>query len=198
MGEYSIYFREKWHALYGDVYGMYVSGFSGPYLFHSVPYFTRDHGDLETAEFNKLGANASQGCVRMMASDVRWICKNCPLNTPVTVIDADSSADPLGTPPAVKIDESVKWDPTDPYEENPYYGERPVINGAADVTLKAGQSFDPLAGVTAADLCGNDISARMIVVGQVVADKPGLYRLTYSVTDDFHFTCEVTRTVTVE
>ena len=197
VGKYAIYFTEKWHGLYGDVYGMYVSGFDGPYLFHSVPYYTKDHGDLETAEFNKLGTNASQGCVRMMASDVRWICKSCPLNTPVTVIDADASADPLGTPPAVKIDESIKWDPTDPYEKNPYYGKRPEISGTDDVTLKAGESFDPLADVTAADICGNDITDRMTVVGQVISDKPGTYYLTYSVIDDFSLSTEITRTVTV-
>ena len=78
-GDFSIYFQEPWHPLYGDVYGMFVSGFDGPYLFHSVPYDTDSHGTLKTEEFNKLGEHASQGCVRMMAADVRWIFKNCPL-----------------------------------------------------------------------------------------------------------------------
>jgi len=198
VGKYALYFKEGWHLLYGDVYGMYVAGFDGPYLFHSVPYNTRNRADLETAEFNKLGTNASQGCVRLMVSDARWICLNCALNTPVTVIDADASADPLGTPPAVKINEKIKWDPTDHDEKNPYHGKRPEISGAQDVSLKAGESFDALEGVQAADICGNDITARMKLTGRVIPDKAGTYYLTYTVTDDFHLTAAVTRTVTVE
>ena len=198
VGDYAIYFREAWHPLYGDVYGMYVSGIDGPYLFHSVPYYSMKHNDLETEEFNKLGANASQGCVRLMASDVRWIYKNCPLNTPVKIIDADSSADPLGRPNAPRIDESVKWDPTDPNKNNPYKGKKPEISGAKDLSLKLGESFDMMKGIKAKDICGNDITDRVTLSGEVIADKPGTYNLTYSVTDDFHLTTKADITVTVE
>lgn len=197
-GDFSIYFKEDWHPLYGDVYGMYVSGFEGPYLFHSVPYRTRSHSDLEAEEFNKLGHNASQGCVRLMASDVRWIYRNCPLNTPVHVIDADASADPLGTPPVVKIPEDAKWDPTDPNGNNPYKGKTPAIKRADDIELAAGSDFDPLSGVTATDTCDNDITDRMVLTGEVITDKPGVYYLTYSVVDDFRLTATVNRTVTVK
>lgn len=197
-GDFSLYFKEAWHPLYGDVYGMYVSGFEGPYLFHSVPYKTRSHSDLETDEFNKLGQNASQGCVRMMASDVRWIYQNCALNTPVHVIDANASADPLGTPPAVHIPEDVKWDPTDLREGNPYLDRMPEISGAEDVVLHSGDRFGPLDGVTAADICGNDITDRITLSGEVITDKAGTYYLTYEVKDDFRLYTAVTRAVTVE
>ena len=196
-GDFSIYFQEPWHPLYGDVYGMFVSGFSGPYLFHSTPYVTATHDSLEAAEFNKLGEPASQGCVRMMVSDVYWIMKNCDLDTPVHVIDADKKSDPLGKPAAVKIPADAKWDPTDDTEGNPYLGKMPTITGVEDVELKKGTSFDPKTGVTAADICGNDISNRVKIAGEVLADKPGVYYLTYTVTDDFHLKTRVTRTVTV-
>ncbi|MBR1534926.1 MAG: L,D-transpeptidase family protein, partial [Ruminococcus sp.] len=84
-GDFSIYFQEPWHPLYNDVYGMFVSGFKDDYLFHSVPYTVAKHDALEAAEFNKLGESASQGCVRMMVSDVYWVMKNCDVNTPVHV-----------------------------------------------------------------------------------------------------------------
>ena len=197
-GDYSIYFRESWHPLYGGVFGMYISGFKGPYLFHSVPYYTKNHGKLEVEEFNKLGTNASQGCVRLMAADARWIYKNCALNTPVKVVDADASADPLGTPPAVKLRNSSGWDPTDPDKNNPYKGKQPTIKGAEDVTLKQGGSFDPAAGVSAEDICGNDITDRVAMQGRVITDKPGNYYLSYSVTDEFNQTVTASRTVTVE
>ena len=198
-GNYSVYFTEmNWHGLYGGVYGIYVTGIEGPYLFHSVPYYTKDHSELEVDEFNKLGTNASQGCVRMMASDARWILFNCPLNTPVKIIDAEAESDPLGKPPTVKISNGLGWDPTDPHKNNPYKGKMPEIKGASDVSLSLGAEFDPMAGVTAEDICGNSMTDRISVSGDVLADKPGEYHLSYSVTDDFGQLTVVRRTVTVE
>lgn len=196
-GDFSIYFQEPWHPLYGDVYGMFVSGFEGPYLFHSVPYDTDSHSTLKTEEFNKLGEHASQGCVRMMAADVRWIFKYCPLNTPVHVIDADASADPLGKPKTIKVPDNVRWDPTDTDPYNPYIGKLPEINGAADAQIKKGEALSPMDGVTATDICGNDITDRVTVAGQVLSEKPGVYYLTYTVKDVFNQRVRVTRTVTV-
>jgi lipoprotein-anchoring transpeptidase ErfK/SrfK len=197
-GDFSIYFKEKWHPLYGDVYGQYVTGFEGSYLFHSVPYHTEKKGDLETEEFNKLGTNASMGCVRMMVSDVKWVYENCAMNTPVKVIDADASADPLGTPPTVKIAKDVKWDPTDPDEKNPFTDKTPEITGAEDITVKAGDAFDPMQGIGAKDICGNDITGRVKLTGEVIPDKAGVYYLTYSVKDPLRLKASVTCTVTVE
>ncbi|WP_407384169.1 immunoglobulin-like domain-containing protein [Ruminococcus sp.] len=196
-GDFSIYFQEPWHPLFGDVYGMFVSGFEGPYLFHSVPYTAMQHDALETEEFNKLGELASQGCVRMMVADVYWIGLNCGLNTPVHVIDADAKADPLGKPAAVKIPDGVRWDPTDNTEGNPFLGKMPTLEGATDIELKKGERFDAAAGVTAADICGNDITDRVKIAGEVIVDKPGVYYLTYTVVDDFNLKTRVTRTVTV-
>ena len=196
-GDFSIYFQEPWHPLYDDVYGMFVSGFKDDFLFHSVPYKVATHDSLEADEFNKLGEPASQGCVRMMVSDVYWIMRNCDLNTPVRVIDADANSDPLGKPAAVKIPLDAVWDPTDDTEGNPYLGKMPTLLGATDTELKKGQRFDPMEGISAADICGNDITNRVKIAGQVVADKPGVYYLTYTITDDFNLRTRVTRTVTV-
>lgn len=196
-GSYSTYFREEWLGLNGDVYGLYVTGFWEDFLFHSVPYHTVDHSDIKTEEFNKLGVNASQGCVRMMVSDVLWIYENCVIGTPVEVVDSDASVDVLGKPPAVKIDERIGWDPTDPDENNPYRGKMPEITGTVDRSIDRGEAFDPMANVTAKDICGNDITDRVQVKGRVLTEKPGLYYLTYTVTDDFNQTVEVTCTVIV-
>ena len=196
-GDFALYFQEPWHPLYGDVYGMFVSGFEGPYLFHSVPYEEDRHSTLKTDEFNKLGEHASQGCVRMMAADVRWIYKYCPLNTPVHVIDADSNADPLGKPKTVKVPANIKWDPTDTDPYNPYIGKLPEIKGVTDTELKSGEALNPMDGVTAVDICGNDITDRVTVAGEVLSDKPGTYYLTYIVKDVFNQKVRATRTVTV-
>ena len=196
-GFYNLYFKALWHPLFGDVYGQYVSGIEGPYLFHSVPYYTQNPADLESKEFNKLSTNASQGCVRMAVSDVKWIYDNCPLNTPVRIIDEDSSWDHLGAPAVVKINEKIKWDPTDPDPNNPYRDKLPEIT-ASDITVKVGEKLKLTKGVTAKDICGNDISDRVQVEGKVYKDHPGEYFITYTVEDDYHLRGEHTVKVTVE
>lgn len=196
-GEYEVYYREDWLSLSGNVYGQYISGFYGDFLFHSVPYYTPNCSDLKVEEFNKLGNNASEGCVRLMAADVLWIYENCPVGTSVKVIDADVSADPLGKPPTVKISNGIKWDPTDPDPANPYKGKMPVITGVEDVTLSKGGTFDAMKDVKATDICGNDITDRVTIKGSVVSDKPGVYYLTYTVWDEFGRTVEEDRVVIV-
>jgi len=203
VGEYRTASSREWAALYGDethdiLYGQYVTEFNGEYLFHSVPYESQNKYALEIAEFNKLGTNASQGCVRLSVSDSYWIYKNCPLNTPVSVVDADASADPLGTPPTVEQKIYNGWDPTDPDEINPFSGKRPRILNIEDVTVKKGSDFDPMEGVLSKDICGNIITERVAVSGKVLTDKPGVYFITYSITDDFHLSRTATRIVTVK
>lgn len=195
-GEYSVYFKSRWHALFGDVYGQYVTGFSGHYLFHSVPYINTYADTLKTEEFNKLGSNASQGCVRLMVSDTKWIYDNIDMNTKVEVIDEDESADPLGKPEVVRVNEKLKWDPTDPASSNPYKEKVPVIKGAKDITVAKNSDYE--SKVTAKDSCSNDITDKIEVIGNVISSKSGKYLVTYKVTDALGKTAEKTITVTVE
>lgn len=202
VGDYRTLSQREWATLYGDathefLYGQYVTEFYGEYLFHSVPYEGMSKDTLEVDEFNKLGTNASQGCVRLMVADVYWLYTNCPLNTPVHVIDADSSADPLGTPPTVQDNYRNGWDPTDPDEMNPYRRVLPRILNIEDITVTEGDEIHPMKGVIARDICGNRITDRIKVKGRFIADKPGTYYLTYTVTDDFHLTKTAIRTITV-
>ena len=114
--------KYRWGLLYGGVYGQYSTRFNGAILFHSVPYYSMNPGDLEWEEYNKLGSGASAGCVRMKVSDVKWIYDNCPKGTYVKVFDGDL---PNGVtkPSAQKLpaDSPNKgWDPTDPDPSNPW------------------------------------------------------------------------------
>lgn len=195
-GNYSVYFKNYWHALFGDVYGKYVTGFSGHYLFHSVPYEQTESYTLEEEEFNKLGTNASQGCVRLMVADAKWIYDNVDMSTEVIVIDADEKEDSLGKPVTVKIDNSASWDPTDPHKKNPFNDALPVIKGAQDVTIEKNSDYD--AKVTAVDSCSQDITEKIEVISNVITSKVGTYKVTYRVTDDLGKTAEKTITVTVK
>lgn len=196
-GDFDIYFKNEWHALYQNVYGHYVSGILGDYLFHSVPYYTTKPDELEVEEFNKLGTSASLGCVRMACADVKWIYENCAYNTEVTIYD-DDSAGPLGKPPTIKItDKKCGWDPTDDNVNNPYYNKKPKIKGAADCTVKQGDSFYPLGGISAVDTCLNDITDKIKVTGNVVTSREGTYKVTYYVEDAMHRSVKADITVKV-
>ena len=195
--DFYIYYKQEWNPLFNDVYGHYVSGFYGDYLFHSVPYEDASADTLETEEFNKLGDEASLGCVRMETADVKWIYDNCPENTPVTVYDDDNPG-PLGKPEAIKItDHTCSWDPTDDDPQNPYATKTPEIHGASDLTITKGETADLLEGVTAVDTCSNNITDKISVTGNVLTDKVGTYKLTYSVEDTMHRTKRIDVTVKV-
>lgn len=60
----------------------------------------------------------------------------------------------------------------------------PPVIYATDKCIYVGQIFDPLAGVTAVDCQGNDITSDIIITENTVNTAvPGLYYVTYSVTD---------------
>lgn len=114
--------KYDWRLLSGNVYGQYATRINGPYLFHSVPYFTKSKSDLEYEEYNKLGQPASLGCVRLSVEDAKWIHANCPEGTTVVIYDSDKKE--LLVPPApirIDIEDSRRgWDPTDPDSNNPW------------------------------------------------------------------------------
>lgn len=197
LGDFKIYFQKEWNALLNDVYGHYVSGISGNYLFHSVPYYSTDENKLETEEYNKLGSDGSLGCVRLAVADSKWIYENCPVGTPVTIYD-DSNPGPLGKPESMHIaDLNNSWDPTDDNKNNPYLNKTPQINGVSDRTINVGDDFDILDGVSAVDTCGNDITDKMVITGNVISSKAGEYKVTYEVEDAMHRTAREDIVITV-
>lgn len=74
----------------------------------------------------------------------------------------------------------------------------PTISGTGNVTLEVGESFDPLAGVSAADENDGDLTADLSVSGSVNVNAAGTYTLTYSVENSDGESASATRTVTVE
>lgn len=59
--------------------------FNHGYLFHSIPF--DKHGKVIQAEANKLGSQASHGCVRLSLEDSKWLYYNIPKGTPVIIQD---------------------------------------------------------------------------------------------------------------
>lgn len=126
IGTYTIANKYESLLLVGNVWGHYATQISGPYLFHSVPYYNPGNphwSDLEYEEYNKLGESASAGCVRLAVIDAKWIYDNVATGTTVEIYDADTLPDGVVKPEAIKIDVNSAnrgWDPTDPDPENPW------------------------------------------------------------------------------
>ena len=121
-GTFSTTDKYTWRLLSGNVYGQYATRITGHILFHSVPYYTQNKDDLESAEYNKLGQAASLGCVRLCVRDAKWIYDNCKSGTTVVIYDS-YSPEPITPPSPIRIDLSDSrkgWDPTDPDSRNPW------------------------------------------------------------------------------
>ena len=122
-GTFQLSSKYVWRELNGGVYGQYASRITGGVLFHSVPYASKNKSTLYASKYNKLGQQASMGCVRLTVEDAKWIYDNCPSGTYVEVYDSEDPG-PLGKPEAIKMDldnPNKGWDPTDPDENNPWH-----------------------------------------------------------------------------
>lgn len=122
-GTFHLSTKYLWRELYGKVYGQYATRITGGVLFHSVPYYKKSKSALCTEKYNKLGQQASMGCVRLTVEDAKWIADNCPSGTTVEIYDDDDPG-PLGKPEAAHIDTDSPnkgWDPTDPDVANPWH-----------------------------------------------------------------------------
>jgi ABC-type oligopeptide transport system substrate-binding subunit len=73
----------------------------------------------------------------------------------------------------------------------------PTISGVGAVTLTVGDSFDPLAGVSANDAVDGSLTGEITVSGEVNTAAAGTYTLTYRVENAAGLSREVSRVVTV-
>lgn len=122
-GTFQLSSKYIWRELNGGVYGQYASRIVGGVLFHSVPYTSKNKATLSVSKYNKLGQQASMGCVRLTVEDAKWIYDNCPSGTYVEIYDSEDPG-PLGKPEGLKLDTDSPnkgWDPTDPDERNPWH-----------------------------------------------------------------------------
>lgn len=121
----------NWRLMVDGSYGRYAVRFNQGIMFHSIPYYTRNTGDMEWEQYNLLGEAASLGCVRLACADAKWIYDNCKPGTVVTVYDDAENAGPLGKPEEIKLTAEnpyKTWDPTDVDVKNPWNEIRPVLH----------------------------------------------------------------------
>lgn len=200
-GTFYVTKRWDWGAMVGGVYARYVVQFYGDYLFHSVPYEEiYDKSSQPTKEYNKLGRDASHGCVRLSIMDAKWVYDNCKRGTKVTIYNSKNPG-PLGKPKGIKVNTSRKqfWDPTDPDSDNPYYKlPKPEITVASSkkLTVQYGSSYSLKKGVTAMDpntfqdltksltvykVKRYSASKKKYIAAKFSTKKLGTYKITYRI-----------------
>lgn len=200
LGTFQTSEKYDWRKMVDGTYSQYAYRIEGEIMFHSVPCYKEKKDELEYEEYNKLGTAASLGCIRMTVRDTKWIYDNCPAGTTVVIYDDADNPGPLGKPEAIKIPEDSAysgWDPTDPDPENPWLSCYPVISNAVDLTVKTGSSMNLLKHIKAIDTCGNDISKKVGITGNYDLSKPGIYTVTYTVTDVLGKSTSVSAYITV-
>ena len=121
-GSYILGERYLWRPLIQKSFGQYAVRITGPILFHSVPYSKQDASFLKSEEFNKLGYDASAGCIRLTVRDAKWIYDNCGAGTRVVIyIDPDYAPAITDSIERMDLTDIRKgWDPTDPDPNNPW------------------------------------------------------------------------------
>ena len=192
IGTFPLGEKMRWHTLNGPCYGQYCTRITRGFLFHSVWYYRRTPSSLAVKEYNKLGTTASHGCVRLMVADAKWIYDNVPSGSSVIIYNS-SNPGPLGKPKAVKISGSTGWDPSDVWSSgNPWNSKKPSIKGAKSKTVAYGSKYKVKKGIKAVNTVGKDstylpstsIKFNGKSVKRVNTSNPGVYKVTYSITDE--------------
>lgn len=196
LGVYSTQQKYEFRKLLYGVYGQYATRIVGQILFHSSSYSSNSKDTLIAEEFNKLGESVSHGCIRLTVADAKWIYDYCSEGTIVEIYE-DENPGPLGKPEVIKIPQDTVWDPTDNVPENPWNESAPYIV-AEDIEISVGHEIDLLSIVVAYDTCGNNISDRIMINGNLDAYTEGVYEINYQVTDLLGRKAEKTITITVK
>ena len=204
IGTFPLGEKMRWHTLNGPCYGQYCTRITRGFLFHSVWYYRRTPSSLAVKEYNKLGTTASHGCVRLMVADAKWIYDNVPSGSSVIIYNS-SNPGPLGKPKAVKISGSTGWDPSDVWSSgNPWNSKKPSIKGAKSKTVAYGSKYKVKKGIKAINTVGKDSTYLLNTsikfngkgVKKVNTLNPGVYKVTYSITDEAKKT--VSKTVKIK
>lgn len=183
-GTYNTVSKMRWHALYHGVWGQYCTRIHGSYLFHSVWYYSTNKTQMSTAEYNKLGSQASAGCVRLAVVDAKWIYDHCGVGTKVVIGERRKLKTPTRRLLKISTKSRTGWDPTDPDPANPYY-PKITMKKSASKAIKYGRKFKAkdMIKVKSATTPSDILMKYVKVKGKVNTKKAGRYKITYTLTD---------------
>lgn len=205
LGTFSLKEKIRWHELDGPTYGQYCSRIVDGVLFHSVWYYKPQPDALSLTQYNNLGYRVSHGCVRLCVRDAKWIYENCSSGTTVVIYNSKNPG-PLGKPISIKVPGYSGWDPTDIWSSgNPWNKKKPSISGAENGTVIYASKFDINKGIKVKNTTGMDAkklleveifykkaSGKFKKVTLLNTKKPGVYKITYKITDEIGRKAKVT------
>lgn len=183
-GTYNTVSKMRWHTLNHGVMGQYCTRIHGSYLFHSVWYYSANKTQMSTAEYNKLGSQASAGCIRLAVVDAKWIYDHCGLGTKVVIGESRQLKAPTRRLLKVSTKTRTGWDPTDPDPRNPYY-PKIIMKKSAAKPIEYGSKFKPkkMIKVSSRTTPSETLLKYVKVKGKVNTKKAGRYKITYTLTD---------------
>lgn len=179
---YVIKGKEEWKQTTDGTFVHWASNLDGVTALCSTPYSAQDSGTLLTDKFNGLGTEYSPENIWMNSSDAKWIYDNCKEGTIVEIYSDTSAAGALGKPNTIKIPAAstmASWDPTDEAEENPWKTTGARIEGAKNIDVYEGSEVDLLKGIKVYDTCGNDMTDKLLIMGEYDLSREGTYTITY-------------------
>lgn len=120
LGTYKFYAKYRWKYMHDDpsgrgIYCQYLNRFYNGFIVHSLIYKDKaDSHHFDADSYNRLGAQSSDGCVRLRADQAKWVYENCPNGTEITIYDDAGNIGPLDRPAVEQaIPLSQDYDPTD-------------------------------------------------------------------------------------
>ena len=135
-GVYKTIQKEYWHEWLAAEYSVYVTYYDGWVWIHSPVFVTKDTNTMKKGSYNNIGTNATSGCLRTTSEAAAWFYYNCPIGSPVEVVDGGTYSAPKPDP----LPEDQTYDPTDP-KDNPEIIVTKFDLNAEEHEMKVGDTF---------------------------------------------------------
>lgn len=183
---YSITGQQEWKKMSDGTYSQYVMELSNGISICSSSYTAESKDTLDMARFNGIGSENSVENVWLCTADAKWIYENCKIGNTVVFYSEVNNPGPLVKPETIKLNNQSKftnWDPTDSDENNPWKNSSARIEGVKDIEITAGEQIDLFRDIKGYDICGNDVTKNIIIMGSYDFNKEGTYTIMYYLKD---------------
>lgn len=178
--------HKDWKQMKDGTFSKYVVELSNGISICSSPYTAKSNDTLDMGKFNGIGFEKAIENIWLCSTDAKWIFENCVNGSNVIFYSDSNTSGPLGKPDTIKLNENSKftnWDPTDDDENNPWKNSSARIEGVKDIEINAGEDIDLFKTVKGYDICGNDVTKNIIIMGSYDLNKEGNYTITYYLND---------------
>lgn len=183
---YAIISKDEWKEMEDGTYSHYVTQIYENIYICSSPYLSQSNDALDKDKFNTIGEGRATQNIWVNTSDAKWIYENCQTGANIQFYADSENAGPLGKPDVIRLGDSAQypsWDPTDDNESNPWHNKSARIDGVKDIQISKGDEINLLGGVKGYDVCDNDISGSIIIMGTYDFNREGEYTITYYLKD---------------